>query len=94
MFVSALCIEFRIPSAHSLKEKRAVLRPIVDGLRHRFRVSVAEVAYHDLWQRAAVGVAVVGADLKHVTDLLENCERFVDSFPEVDVFEVRQHWLD
>ena len=40
------------PQSRSLKAKRAAIRPIVDGLRHRFRISVAEVDHQDQWQRA------------------------------------------
>ena len=82
MFVSALRIEFHIPATHSLKEKRAVLRPIIDGLRNRHRVSVAEIDHQDLWQRATIGIAVVAADVSTVAEVLANCERFMDSFPE------------
>lgn len=94
VFVSALRIEFHIPAAHSLKEKRAVLRPIIDGLRNRHRVSVAEIDHQDLWQRATVGIAVVGADVSTVTDVLAKCERFIESFPEIEILETEQLWLD
>lgn len=94
MFVSALRIEFHIPATHSLKEKRAVLRPIIDGLRNRHRVSVAEIDHQDLWQRATIGIAVVAADVSTVTEVLANCERFMDSFPEIEILETEQLWLD
>ena len=94
MLVSALSIEFHIPLTHSLKEKRAVLRPIIDGLRNRYRVSVAEIEHQDLWQRATIGIAVVGADVSMVDEVVTNCERFVESFPEIEILEVRQRWLD
>jgi uncharacterized protein len=94
MFVSALRIEFHIPATHSLKEKRAVIRPIIDGLRNRYRVSVAEICHQDLWQRATIGIAVVGADVSTVEDVLTHCERFVESFPEIEILELQQSWLD
>jgi uncharacterized protein len=94
MFVSALRIEFHIPLAHSLKEKRAVVRPIIDGLHHRFHVAASEVDFQDLWQRCAVGVAVVGGDVGHLEKVLETCERFVESFPEIEVLSIEQNWLE
>ena len=57
---AAVCFDLHVPESRSLKAKRAAIRPIVDGLRHRFQVSVAEVDHQDQWQRAAIGVAVVG----------------------------------
>ena len=60
MHAAAACFDLHVPESRSLKTKRAAIRPIVDGLRHRFRVSVAEVDHQDQWQRAAIGVALVG----------------------------------
>ncbi|MGH9269361.1 MAG: DUF503 domain-containing protein [Acidimicrobiales bacterium] len=84
--------DLRMPAAHSLKEKRAVLKPIIEGARTRFRVASAEVDHHQVWQRAAIGVAAVGATVGHVTEVLDNVERFVWSFPDVEVLEAERSW--
>ena len=52
-----------------MKSKRAAIRPIVDGLRHRFRISVAEVGHQDQWQRATVAVAIVAESEGRVREL-------------------------
>ncbi|MDR1745553.1 MAG: DUF503 domain-containing protein, partial [Planctomycetota bacterium] len=51
-----------LPASHSLKEKRRPLRSLMEKLRNRFHVSVAEVDAQDLHQRAVIGVALVAAD--------------------------------
>lgn len=94
MLVAALRFELFIPDCHSLKQKRAVVRPIVDGLRRRYRVASAEVGELDKWQRSDIGVAVVGASQAHVLDVLDEVERFVWSFPEVQVLASYRHWLE
>ena len=94
MYVCALRIELFFPQAHSLKERRSLLRPVVEGLRNRFPVSVAEVGEAEKWQRASVGVAVVGSSVSVVGQVLDDCERFVWSFPEFDVLSVECSWLD
>jgi hypothetical protein len=33
---------------------------VKERVRHRFNASIAEVGHQDLWQRATLGVAVVG----------------------------------
>jgi uncharacterized protein len=48
MMAAALRIELRFPNAHSLKEKRSLLKPLVEGLR--LRAGVAEVGFQDSWQ--------------------------------------------
>jgi hypothetical protein len=68
-----------------LKEKRAVVKPILEGARRRFQVSAAEVGHQEKWQRATLGFAVVGPDAGHLSDVLAGVERFVWSFPESEV---------
>ena len=94
MHVASLTVEILIPTAHSLKEKRAVIRPILDGSRHRFAVAAAEVDHQDRWQRATLGFATVSASPRHADEVLDSVERFVWSFPEVDVTACQRDWLE
>jgi uncharacterized protein YlxP (DUF503 family) len=94
MFVAAVRFELFIPECHSLKQKRAVVRPIVEGLRRRYQVASAEVGALDKWQRATIGVAVVGGTESHVHDVLGEVERFVWSFPDVQVLSSNRSWLE
>lgn len=61
MHIGLLTLEIHLPDAHSLKDKRVVLRSLKDRLR-KFNVSVAEYDHQDLWQRAAVGVVSISSD--------------------------------
>ena len=94
MHVAALSVDLHLPRVHSLKEKRAVLRPILDGCRRRYQVAVAEVEHQDRWQRAGVGIATVASGPAHASEVLDAVERFVWSFPEVEVITTTRHWLD
>ena len=94
MVVGALAFELHLPDVHSLKEKRAVVRPIVDGARHRFAVSAAEVDHQDKWQRAAVAMAVVSGTEAQARDVLDAVERFVWSFPEIEVIDAQLRWME
>ncbi len=61
MFVLYGSIEIFLPYSGSLKEKRKTINSIVDRLRKRVNISISEVAYNDLWQRAALGFAAVSS---------------------------------
>ncbi len=74
--VGLLTLEITLEDAHSLKDKRQVVRSLKDRLKARFNVSVAEVGYHDVWQRAAVAVAAVGVDRVSVEATLTKAEDF------------------
>jgi uncharacterized protein YlxP (DUF503 family) len=91
---AAVCFDLHVPDSRSLKTKRAIIRPIVDGLRHRFRISVAEVDHQDQWQRAAIAVAVVGASFTQVREVLASVERFVVAAPEVELIDIETAWLE
>jgi uncharacterized protein YlxP (DUF503 family) len=93
MHAAALRVDLHLPSVHSLKEKRGVIRPIVDGSRNRFGVAAAEVDAQDRWQRAGLGFAAVGSNAGHVRSVLDSVERFVWSFPEVEVLAVEFQWM-
>jgi uncharacterized protein YlxP (DUF503 family) len=92
--VVALRFELHVPMAHSLKDKRAAVRPVVDGLRHRFHVSVAEVDHHDRWQRAAIAVALVAESHRHLDELTATVERFVHGAADVEVVDEDRVYLE
>lgn len=94
MHAAAVCFELRVPESRSLKAKRAAVRPIVDGLRHRFHVSVAEVDHQDTWQRAAIGVAVVAESSRQLEQVLATVERFVANAPDVELLDEETCYLE
>lgn len=94
MHVAALRMTIRIPHAESLKEKRSVVRHLVEASRQRFGVSASEVGEHDRWQLAELGFAVVAPSVGHADALLDRTERFVWSHPDIDVVDTSRHWLD
>ena len=75
MPVAVLTLEIHLPYAHSLKEKRFVVRKVKDRLRARFNVAVAEMDHQDLWQRAVVGVVSISSDRQNLEAVLEAVQR-------------------
>ncbi len=94
MHAAAVCFDLHVPESRSLKTKRAAIRPVVDGLRHRFKVSVAEVDHQDKWQRAAIGVALVSGSEGHLREVLESVERFVAAAADVELLGSEVTWLE
>jgi uncharacterized protein len=94
LFAAVLRVEFHIPVVHSLKEKRGVIKPVIDGLKNRFNVSVAETDFQDLWQRCEIGIGVVASSASHAQDVIDACDRFVWSFPEITITTSNVDWLE
>jgi uncharacterized protein YlxP (DUF503 family) len=91
---AALSLDLHLPHSHSLKDKRAIIKPILEGCHRRFRVAAAEVDHQDRWQRAAIAVAVVAASNQHLTEVLDTLERFVRSSTEVEVLDTETAYLE
>lgn len=91
---AAMKFDLHVPESRSLKNKRRAIRPITQGLRQKFRVSVAEVGCHDQWQRAVVALAAVAESTAHLDELLANCERFVYAAPDIEVLDVTTSYLE
>ncbi len=71
MPVGLLTLELHLPEAHSLKDKRQVLRSLKDRLRGNFNVAVAELDFQDTWQRSIVGVVTLSNAEQHVEESLQ-----------------------
>jgi hypothetical protein len=76
--VGALRMDLTLPGNDSLKGKRRILRSLIDRLRSKFGVAVAEVDHLDSWQRAGVGVACVSNDAVIANEVLSRVVRWVE----------------
>lgn len=87
MVVGVLRLELVLYSPGSLKEKRGVIRRILDRCRVRFPVSCAETGLQDLWQRAELGFALVSHDRDAVLNVFERIEEEVVGFGDAEIGE-------
>ena len=79
MYVGVLKLGLMAPHCHSLKEKRAVVRGLVDRVRAREGVELKEVGGQDTWQRIVLGAAVVAGEHRHAADRIERVVALIDS---------------
>jgi uncharacterized protein YlxP (DUF503 family) len=79
MVVGISVLELHLPQARSLKDKRRVVKSLIERFYQRHRVSVAETGFHDLHQRAEIGVAVVSNSEGEVDRLLADLRREADA---------------
>jgi uncharacterized protein YlxP (DUF503 family) len=94
VFVLALEVELRIVDARSLKDKRQVVKSLVETARRRFGISAAEVGRQESWQRATLGFAVVSSSARQATLVIDDVDRFVWSQPGVEVVSAERTWLE
>ncbi len=94
MHVLALRADLHIPESQSLKEKRSVVQSIVRTLDGWVSVAAAEVGAQDKWQRAIIGVSVIGAEPSHVEGLADRVERMVWATAGVEVLDIEREWIE
>lgn len=78
MIVGAAVVELHVHGSRSLKEKRGVVRSVVQRIRNRFNVSASEVGGQGTWQRAVIGIVTVGHEARAVRAALDHVVEFVE----------------
>jgi uncharacterized protein YlxP (DUF503 family) len=87
VYIGALRIELYMPQCRTLKEKRQVVKSIIDRTRGRFNVAVAEVDKQDLWQVCSLGITCVSNSEYAVRELLNRVDRSVRGMGKAEVLE-------
>jgi len=85
MIVGICHLDVIIPENHSLKGKRQVVKKIIDRVRNRFNISIAEVGDNELWQRSQLGLSIVGNDRRFVNSYLDRVVNFIEAMNIVDI---------
>ena len=91
--VGVLTLELRIDHAHSLKEKRHVVKSLKDRLRGKFNVSVAEIDDQDLHNSAVIAAAIVSSSREFASQVLQAVEEEAGSQLGHMLIRVNLEWL-
>ncbi len=89
MVVGVCRIALHVPEGHSLKSKRQILSSLKTRLARTFRVSVAELDDHDLWQRSVLGIACIANESSHVNRILDQSINMIRAVPTLELLDVR-----
>ncbi len=92
--IGVITLEMRLEQAHSLKDKRQVVRSLKDRLRRRYNVAVAEIDYQDLWQRALLAAVTVSGDRAAAERTLQFVEKEASAALGSSLIDVTLEWLD
>lgn len=69
MVVGVWRVELYMPYAQNLKGKRSILQSVLTKSKNRFNISIAELEFHDKWQRSVMGVAYINSDRKKAEEV-------------------------
>lgn len=89
MIVGAAIVRLHLPSARSLKDKRQVVKSVIERVKGRFNVSAAEVGENGVWQLAEIGIACATNQQRHAEDILRTVVDYIEeSRLDVEVVDV------
>lgn len=74
-----------IYESNSLKDKRQIIKSIIERLKSRFNISIAEVDLNDSWKTSIIGFACVSNDTNHANQILSNVIKFIDGDNRVEI---------
>jgi len=77
-------IECMIYDGHSIKDKRSLIKSIKAKLRNQLNVSVAELDFHDLWQRTKLGIVTISNDRVYAEKVIQEALRIIETYPELE----------
>jgi len=88
MHIGTLTVVLYLHATESLKDKRQILKSLIETTRRKFNISIAEVDDLDRLRRATIGVACVANEHAHVNRVLDKVLDTLESNPAVEVGEV------
>lgn len=93
MHIILITLELHIPFAQSLKEKRKQIKSLKDRLQHKFNASIAEIDALDEWQKAVMGITMIGNDKRFLESQSSAMEQVVLEYTELEVIKILKEWL-
>lgn len=93
MIVGLLTLDLHIPEANSLKSKRMVIKSLIDRIKNKFNVSVAEVDANNLWQRSVIGIAYVANETLIINKVFEKIRTLVFNTHSVELIDSTMEML-
>jgi uncharacterized protein YlxP (DUF503 family) len=87
MHVGVLQVHVHVPDAQSLKDKRRIVRGLLDRIRAKFEVAAAEVEDQDVWQSAVLGFSCVSSSNRHAESVMNAVLSYVRESPAARVVE-------
>lgn len=93
MIIGSARITLRLFSPESLKEKRHILKGVINKIKTNFNVSVAEISLNDKWQITEIGLACVSNDSKFVDTTFNSIINLIESDFRVEIIKVQIEML-
>jgi len=89
MVIGLCIIELLIGDAGCLKDKRRIMKSMMDRVKAHHNVSIAEIDQHDIWQRSTIAFTCISNERKHAFQVLNSVVKFFEKQGESQVLDYR-----
>ncbi|MBB6622717.1 DUF503 domain-containing protein [Clostridium gasigenes] len=88
MKILLIKVTLRASWVHSLKEKRMVVKSIIQKLKNKFNLSVGEVDKQDIHQTIVIGISAVCGSSAQVDSTMENVITFIEQNTDAEIINI------
>ena len=92
--VAVTQLELFMPYTSSLKGKRSIIKSVMSQIRNKYNVSIAEIDFHEQWQRTLLEVAAVANEYSFLQKEITTIVRFVETFSDVELIRADTEYYD
>ncbi len=90
MIIEVATIKLYAPWVHSLKDKRMVVKSLINKTKNKFNVSISEVDEQDIHQTIVLGLACVAGTVSHADSMIDSILTFIENNFEAEIIEVHR----
>lgn len=93
MLIGSCSITLSAPWVNSLKEKRMIVKSLIEKSQHKFNISIAEIEHQDNHKLIVLGFACVTNETRHANSMIDHVIHFIENHTEAEVIEVDREIL-
>lgn len=80
-------VKLYAPWCNSLKDKRMIVKSLIDRIKNKFNVSIAEVKYQDDHKVIGLGIAQIVSDSKMTGRVFDNILNFIEANTDAEIVD-------
>lgn len=93
MIIGCCEVELMLFEVNSLKEKRHIIKSIIQRIQGKFNVAIGETDLNDIWRRSKIGFTCVSTTVKHANQMLDSVIRFIEDDNRVEIINCERDIL-
>jgi len=93
IIIGACKVYLHINMAYSLKDKRMIIKSLIDRMKNKFNISVSEVELQDIHKKACIGFACVTSKSSHAESIVNNVINFIENNTDAEIYDIQTEIL-